>query len=515
MSACRPRSYVSPTLLDIGVHIHRNHASRQLVDILTSILFSASYKEVQRYEFSALGHDRVNTGGSKKGYIQYAFDNADFNIRNLTGHGTFHSMGGVRFITPAKNQESMTVNRLLYSPSAYTVATRGKLQVNCYKKPALPGLKGINIRELATVSDATARSVRNAIVTDVLWSSARWLEESSAPFWNGFMRSCIHTGKISCSVTAIEADPFIHLDPSNRSTIYTALLFAVEECKCHNQGSCIVTFDQPLYAKASEIVAAAPPGELDSVTLRLGGFYLLVSLVGSIGFIMSGRGIEELWMQAYGMENSFGVYQEESHKLFLEVSTGEKMIPDAVESPALMSFLGAFERKCTELSEQSLTGKLWVQYLGQVVILRLFIRAESCFSCIPEVVQCLGGASGIKAGSPEQHVELRDSCRTRDARDVAVLLSCLKDHSPWNVDCLRSLASGVIGDGSINSDQAEYVGLGAIKRIIGSNFGEVKLTQKNRVKPLSAVARSILIQDYVLEVNSHQLFMRRYTPCIP
>ncbi|KAJ8882391.1 hypothetical protein PR048_014198 [Dryococelus australis] len=168
MFACRPCSYISPTLLGIGVYIHRHHASRQLVDILSSLSFCASYKEVQRCEFSALEHDRANTG-----YIQYAFDNADFNIRTLTGHGTFHSMGGVRFITPAQNQESMTVNRLLYPPSTDVIAARGKLQVNRYKKPALPGLKGIYIRELATVSDATARSVKNAIAADVLWTSAR------------------------------------------------------------------------------------------------------------------------------------------------------------------------------------------------------------------------------------------------------------------------------------------------------------------------------------------------------
>ncbi|KAJ8878764.1 hypothetical protein PR048_019350 [Dryococelus australis] len=506
MSVCRPRSYISPTLLSIGVYIHRHHASRQLVDVLSSLLFSASYKEVQKREFLASEHDRANTDGSKKGYIQYAYGNADFNIRTLTGHGTFRSMGGVRIITTDKNQ-------------------------NPYRTWHIP--------------------------------------------LNG---PCI---------------------PSDRSTIYTALLFAVEECKHHNQGSCIVTFEQPLYAKASEIIVTAPPGELDSVTLRLGGLYLLVSFMGSIGFIMSGSGIEELWMQVYakssvthmisghpfyravrahmltsqslittilGMENLFGVYQEEFHKLFLEVLTGEKMIPDAVESPVL--------RKCTALSERSRTGKLWVQYVQQVDILHLFIRAERSgdwelhLKCVRSMLPYLHAAghvhyaksahlyvqqiedlihalktkgglarwhgitesalayfvaafpvclklcnaleelSGIKAGSSEQHVELRDSCRTRDARDVAVLLSWIKEHSPWDVDCLRSLASGVAGDDSINCDEAEYVCVGAIKCKIGSNFGEVKLMQKNRVKPLSAVAQSILIRDDVVEVNSHQFSMR-------
>ncbi|KAJ8881714.1 hypothetical protein PR048_018200 [Dryococelus australis] len=146
------------------------------------------------------------------------------------------------------------------------VAAEAKYHKQCrllFASPALPGLKGINIRELATSSDATAGSVKNAIAADVLWSSARWLEESSAPSWNGFMRSCIHIGVISC-ITAIEAVTFIHLDPSHR-----------------------------------KIITAAPPAELDSATLRLGGFHRLVSFMGSIGFIMSGSGIEELWMHVY------------------------------------------------------------------------------------------------------------------------------------------------------------------------------------------------------------------------
>ncbi|KAJ8880151.1 hypothetical protein PR048_016614 [Dryococelus australis] len=513
------------------------------------------------------------------------------------------------------------LTRYLHPPSADIIAARGKLQTNCYKKSALPGLKGINICELATVSDATARSVKNAIsAADVLWSSARCLEESSAPPWNGFMRSCIHTGKINCSAVS-----FIHLYPSNRCTIYTALLFAVEECKRHNQASCIVTFDQPLYAKVSEIISAAPPGELDSITHRLGGFHPLVSFMGSIGFIMSGSGIEELWMQVYtsssithmisghafsravrahtltsqalitiilGMENLFGVYQEESHKLCLDVSTGERMILDTVESPLcssaqhclnkvvlatdgsstcsrwtywasllepkglvignfIYSVCGQCCRTCMLLDtfttltqvtymssrrrnshlechhikgfftvrrKNEFWGGVWIDLSIELDLMRAlktkrgltrgrgitgstFAYFVAAFTVCLKLCNALEELPGIKTGSSEQHVELRDSHRSRCAHDVAVLLSWLKEHSPWDVDCLRSLASRVVGDDSINCDQAEYVGLGAIKRTLAQIL-------KNRVKPLSAVARSILIRDDVVEVNSHQLFMR-------
>ena len=48
--------------------------------------------------------------------------------------------------------------------------------------------------------------------------------------------------------------PFIYLDPSNPSIIYNALCFAADACLKQKQCHCVVTFDQPLYWKAVNIV---------------------------------------------------------------------------------------------------------------------------------------------------------------------------------------------------------------------------------------------------------------------
>ena len=42
-----------------------------------------------------------NTPAAK--FMQFAFDNADFNTRTLDGHGLFHVMGGITCATPAIN----------------------------------------------------------------------------------------------------------------------------------------------------------------------------------------------------------------------------------------------------------------------------------------------------------------------------------------------------------------------------------------------------------------------------
>jgi len=74
--------------------------------------------------------------------------------------------------------------------------------------------------------------------------------------------------------------PFINLDPSNLRAIYTALCFAQAQCKKHGLQVCPVTFDQPLYIKAAEIVASAQ--DLYNVVVRLGGFHLLMSYLGKL-----------------------------------------------------------------------------------------------------------------------------------------------------------------------------------------------------------------------------------------
>jgi len=52
-----------------------------------------------------------------------------------------------------------------------------------------------------------------------------------------------------------------------------------------------ITFDQPLWLKAVDICMSAG---LD-IVCRLGGFHLLMSFLGSVGHIMSGSGIEDIF----------------------------------------------------------------------------------------------------------------------------------------------------------------------------------------------------------------------------
>ena len=57
----------------------------------------------------------------------------------------------------------------------------------------------------------------------------------------------------------------------------------------------VLTFDQPLYWKTLKIIRSQPNDtELNQIVLRLGGFHMQMSFLGSIGHFMAYSGLQEL-----------------------------------------------------------------------------------------------------------------------------------------------------------------------------------------------------------------------------
>jgi len=57
-----------------------------------------------------------------------------------------------------------------------------------------------------------------------------------------------------------------------------------------------ITFDQPLYVKAVEVAMKAKL----NVVIRLGGFHMLMNFLGSVGHLMRGSGLEEVFCEIFG-----------------------------------------------------------------------------------------------------------------------------------------------------------------------------------------------------------------------
>ena len=63
----------------------------------------------------------------------------------------------------------------------------------------------------------------------------------------------------------------------------------------------IITFDQPLYWKAAEIILDSPENDnLRKIVLMLGSFHTFMNLLGAIGKLMEGTGLKSILEVVYG-----------------------------------------------------------------------------------------------------------------------------------------------------------------------------------------------------------------------
>jgi len=173
----------------------------------------------------------------------------------------------------------------------------------------------------------------------------------------------------------------------------------------HGIKNCFVTFDQPLYIKAAEIVAAST--DLSNVVVRLGGSHLLMSYLGSIGFIMGGSGTEAMWETVYAAgtvthmltghayarahlltsaalsamlllkHDQLDDDQREKlcslHKLIMnEQCSTDSVLGDTAMQQAMTTIANLMD----EEKKNSQTESSWISYMEQVSLMKMFLYAE-------------------------------------------------------------------------------------------------------------------------------------------
>ncbi|KAK3919247.1 Histone-lysine N-methyltransferase EZ1 [Frankliniella fusca] len=407
MQASRPRSYISPIQLNLALYLHQTTASRLVIDVLHSLGLCSSYAEVDRFTSCFVNSGRPSCPASAP-FKQWAFDNADYNTKTLTGHGTFHEMGGIACSTPCPPPPPpYTIPRL--KGKITLDVSKGRMPIRQYVKPPLSGFKNLEIKDVGV--SRTIASLLEAQNIDFLWMSSFCIPKpmllgTSTPSWNAYMVTA-HTQCGPYDVSQVEFLPFINLDPNNLTCIFTALDFALRESTRHGLEKCFVTMDLPLFMKASEIVLST--SSLKQVVVMLGGFHLMMSFLGCIGEISKGSGLEELLAEVYAKNTvphiisghayaramrahslaqqalSVLMLKEDLAKettLLLELADlhrgiMENSVPlsESMSNPAVKTVQDIVIKKCDTLAQQNRTSLFWVEYFKQVEISRLFIQA--------------------------------------------------------------------------------------------------------------------------------------------
>ena len=283
MQATRPRVLLAPLQCGLATEMHHQFSSRFIVDTLHKHGFSCSYSEVQKFEKSAAlthGSELPEPGTGK--FIQYVGDNVDYNIRTVDGFGTFHGMGIISTCTPAK---------LFHKPIPRVSVTTddiikvGRINIKTFKSQHT-GRSPLTYKELRAmeVHDPTYH-------VDLLWEMS-FVVRPKRPAWSGMMQA-IHQGSYP-GKSSVQFLPMIDLDPTDMSCIFSTLTYVCEQAKCYSVTP-VVTFDQPLWWKASMIIESEPSNSyLKSIVLRLGGLHMEMNFLGSIGYLMAGSGLQEV-----------------------------------------------------------------------------------------------------------------------------------------------------------------------------------------------------------------------------
>jgi len=210
---------------------------------------------------------------------------------------------------------------------------------------------------------------------------------------------------VHASVIRLQA--MIDWNPNDPSCIYSTLCFVASECKKLNIQTPVITFDQPLWLKAVNIVNNFG----HNVICRLGTFHLEMSFLGSLGTLMAGSGLSDVMECCYGPNT---VKQIMTGKAVARAVRGHFMVEAALTVMLLKLVLasGTFSADMTEvqafyshiinngfsnnsefplglfrieevladlkinLAMESRTAKLWLQYVNYVSLLKMLWRAE-------------------------------------------------------------------------------------------------------------------------------------------
>lgn len=399
----RPRCFISPILSSIALFIYRKFGSKQLVSLLCNLGFSASYHDAQQLELSNIHHPQESI--SSESFCQYIFDNADFNISTVDGWNTFHSMGGIKCVTPAHTHlSSSKVKRLKSVPPQDEVGQLGVLELEAFDSIGCNSLQQITVEDLSELNPIPSDIFRPSL-QDILWMSGKWLGEVRSatevkpiPEWKAFMQ--LASEVINTERSSVTFLPFINSPPNEYSTVHTALQYASKSCQKIGATLCFVTFDQPLYLKAREITSG-------TVVVRLGGFHTLMSFMGCIGHTMAGSGLKEVLCQVFAANSvdkmltghaysravrghllvqvvlaqlvleGANVSEEEKREMLIMLNKMDELTPQEVENNGfLMSTLIKFQTHMESLKENGPTSTLWVQYFNMVTLMKKFIDCE-------------------------------------------------------------------------------------------------------------------------------------------
>lgn len=232
-------------------------------------------------------------------FTQWVADNVDHNVITLDGQGTFHGMGIIAISTPQDEVPLKASSRVIPRQSKITVNSLIKdkgLPILRYFPSTIKALASISYHPIIQLQVPYTYPLE--VSSDLLWhlGSISSDAEKPRPNWSGSMQHIFSGDDYFVPKSEVLLLPIVDNKPSDDDCIYSTLAYIQTQAQRLNVPTPCVTFDQPLWIKAIEIIKSKSL----NIVCRLGGFHTMMSFVGSIGQMMKGSGLEEALETVYG-----------------------------------------------------------------------------------------------------------------------------------------------------------------------------------------------------------------------
>ncbi len=244
--------------------------------------------------------------------------------------------------------------RVLLAPLQIKVSLRdlaavGRVPIRFHKEEST-GMMAIVYEKLYKMKaqDPTAN-------LDILWKTSILFRFSRSGMMQ-FVQKGDHPG-----MSSIMFLPMIDMNPSDATCIYSTLKFLAEHARRHSAMP-VVTFDQPLWWKALMIVDTEPvDSDLKTLVLRLGGFHLEMSFLGSIGHLMSSSGLQHILELVYTpnavvhMLTGKAIARAVRAHLLVDAALNGLLLANALGAPLPSQSIGEYEEADEAISDSEET----------------------------------------------------------------------------------------------------------------------------------------------------------------
>ena len=387
MQASCPRKIISPLQVGLGVQLHHHYRSRHLVDVLNRLGFCSSYNEILKFERNACksASKTIESNICQESVLHFVADNADHSTCTLNGDNTMHGMGIIAALTNGKFQYDMIERKKVPNSEINSLA---KINISIYsEKNSISSLKFKLLGNSANI-------ILNS--EDFLWQQSSLLKDP-IPSWSGTMQLINNNeGSDTKCKTPVTFLPIIDLSPSDMNCIYSTLKF-VSEIACKVKKPIEITFDQPLFWKASKIIYSSTDRNIKEIIVTLGTFHTVMNLLGANGTIMRNTGLRNILDTIYNdisvvhilggkavsralrahfiVDQCLSILTAEKtecfkddqsipllQEMYYDLKQGKVNIENNAKNEDLLNLKSHFVTVREELSSNSRTAALWILY---------------------------------------------------------------------------------------------------------------------------------------------------------